>query len=154
MMRKVIGLMFAVVLGFGLLIAPAAHADEANQATQFTFNRPVQVPGNVVLPAGTYWFVITDNVRIPNLVQIFNADRTHLYATMETIPTTRPNTTDDSELILSKESPRQPLALMSWFYPDRLTGHEFLYSPREESRLSESQQITVMAQPAHQVYAG
>jgi len=155
MTRKVIGLIFGVLLGFGLLAdVPNAQADEANQATQFTFNTPVQIPGNVVIPAGTYWFVVANNIDTPNLVQVFNADRTHLYATMETIPSIRSNTTDDSELTFAKQSPKQPLALMSWFYPDRLTGHEFLYSPRQESRFSESQQITVMAQPAHQVYAG
>jgi hypothetical protein len=35
--------------------------------------------------------------------------------------------------------------LMSWFYPGEAYGHEFLYSPRQESQLSEGSQITVMA---------
>jgi hypothetical protein len=155
MTRKILGLVFGVLLGFGLLAAvPAVRADDTNQATQFTFNRPVEIPGNVVLPAGTYWFVVPNNVDSANLVRIFNADRTQLYATFETIPTNRPTTSDDSELTFAEQSSRQPMALMSWFYPDRLTGHELLYSPREESRFSESQQITVMAHPVQQVYAG
>jgi len=155
MTRKLLGLLFGVLLGFGLLAAvPAVRADDANQATQFTFNQPVEIPGNVVLPAGTYWFVVGDNIDTPNLVRIFNADRTQLYATFETIPTTRPATSDDSELTFAEQSRRQPVALTSWYYPDRLTGHEFLYSPREESRFSESPQIKVMAHPVQQVYAG
>ena len=155
MTLKILGLVFGVLLGFGLLAAvPAARADDANQATQFTFNRPVEIPGNAVLPAGTYWFVVPNNVDSANVVLIFNADRTQLYATVETIPTTRLTTSDDSELRFAEQSSRQPVALMGWFYPDRLTGHEFLYSPREKSRLSEGQQITVMAHPAQQAYAG
>jgi len=155
MTRRILGLIFGVFLGFGLLAAvPTAQADDANQATQFTFNRPVEIPGNVVIPAGTYWFVVANDICTPNLLEIFNVDRTQLYATLQTIPTIRPATSDDSQLTFAEQSHRQPLALMSWFYPDRLTGHEFLYSPREESRFSEGQQITLMAQPAAQVYAG
>jgi hypothetical protein len=154
MLRKIGGLMcVGLLLGFGLLVGvPSARADDANQATQFTFN--FQTPGNVVLPAGTYWFVIANGVTTPNVVQIFNVDRTQLYATVQTIPTIRTATSDNSQLTFAEQSQRQPLALMSWFYPDRLTGHEFLYSPREESRFSEGQQITLMAQPAPQVYVG
>jgi hypothetical protein len=36
--------------------------------------------------------------------------------------------------------------LMSWFYPGRLLGHEFVYSPQKESLLSQGSQITVFAQ--------
>jgi hypothetical protein len=155
MTRRILGLAFGVLLGFSLLAGvPVLRADDANQATQFTFNRPVEIPGNVVLPAGTYWFLIPNDVATPNIVYIFNADRTQLYTTLQTIPTTRATTSDDSELTFAEQSPKQPMALMSWFYPDRLSGHEFIYSPREESRFSESRQITVMAHPAAQVYAG
>ena len=38
-----------------LIVLPAVHADEWNQATLFTFSQPVQIPGRV-LPAGTYLF--------------------------------------------------------------------------------------------------
>lgn len=155
MRRKTVGLICGVLLGFGLLTAiPAARADDANQASQFTFNRPVEIPGNLVLPAGTYWFVVTNDVATPNVVRIFNADQTQLYATLQTIPIIRTATSDDGELTFAEQSQRQPVVLMSWFYPDRLMGHEFLYSPREESRFSEGHRITVMAQLAPEVYAG
>ena len=36
---------------------PVVHADDWNQATRFTFNQPVQVPGHI-LPAGTYFLPI------------------------------------------------------------------------------------------------
>lgn len=154
MKRKIIGVLFGVLLGLGLLAsAPRAQANDANQAAQFTFNRPLRISGNMVLPAGTYWFLIPDNMLMPDVVRIFNADRTHIYATVETIPTTRAATSSGSELRFA-EPRNQPLVLMTWYYPDRLTGHEFLYSPREESRFSESQQLTVIARPVPQADVG
>jgi hypothetical protein len=44
-----------------------------------TFSEPVRLP-NVTLPAGTYWFKLVDSASDRNIVQIFNADRTVLYA--------------------------------------------------------------------------
>ena len=44
--------------------------------------------------------------------------------------------------------------LMSWFYPGECYGHEFLYSHRQESQLSEGSQITVMARSGSPVSAG
>ncbi len=37
-----------LVLAFSLFFELAAHADEANQETIFTFNEPVQIPGAVL----------------------------------------------------------------------------------------------------------
>jgi len=155
MNRKIYEVTLGVLLGVGLLAAaPALRADEANQATQFTFNRPVQIPGSLVLPAGTYWFVVPNEIQAPDVVRILNVDQTRTYATLETIPTTRRNIGNDSRLTFAEPSPRRPVALLSWFYPDRLTGHEFLYSPREESRFSESRQLTVTARPVPAVNVG
>ena len=54
---------FAVVIGFAiatvLFLEVAAHADEQNQFTTFTFNKPVEIPGQI-LPAGTYLFKLAD----------------------------------------------------------------------------------------------
>src|ERR1700675_1565717 len=49
----------AVLLAF-LVVLPAVHADEWNQATLITFSQPVQIPGRV-LPAGTYLFELVNN---------------------------------------------------------------------------------------------
>ncbi len=149
MNRKALYISFGVVLIFSLVvIAPAARADELDQASQFTFNQPIELPGNVVLGSGTYWFVLaTDDAISPgDTVQIFNADRTQVVATIRTIVTLRPEKTDHSELTFAEQPRKQPIALISWFYPDRLTGHEFIYSPLEEAKLSKREQITVTAQ--------
>jgi hypothetical protein len=74
-------------------------------------------------------------------------DRTQVLATMNTISTVRPEMTDHGELAFAEQPGKQPIALISWFYPNRLGGHEFVYSLREEERLSKNERITVMAKP-------
>lgn len=149
MIRKALGLMIGGVLALAcVLFVPSARADLGDQATQFTFNQPVQLPGNTVLPAGTYWFMMPNYTNGQQMMQVFNADRTQCLATVETFDSIRPNVTDNPAITFSKLSANQPLLLVSWFYPGESTGHELEYSPRQENRLSEGNLITINAQPA------
>ena len=70
----------ALLVAF-LILLPAARADQANQATKVTFSQAVQIPGRV-LPAGTYWFMLPEEVNEHYQVRIYNADRTMIYATV------------------------------------------------------------------------
>src|ERR1700688_2746345 len=79
-----LGLMVAFVLFFEF----AAHASEANESTKITFSAPIQIPG-MVLPAGTYLFQQAEADSDLNVIQIFNADRSVLYATLQTASTER-----------------------------------------------------------------
>lgn len=130
---------------------PRARADERDQATQLTFNQPVEIPGNHVLAAGTYWFVAPDADNGGKMVQIFNIDRTQLFATLETNTTKRPEWSADGQLIFAKPSPDEPIMLVSWFYPGQTEGHRFVYSPQQESQLADANRITVMARNAPRV---
>lgn len=156
MTRKALSIIFGALFALAfVVIAPNVRASEVNQATQLTFNQPVELPGNVVLPAGTYWFTLPQNgISDPNLVMVYNADRSQLVTSTLTIPTTRMDTTSHSELTFGESSANQPIALINWFYPGRLTGHEFIYSPTEQAKLSEGEQFTVTVQPAPLVQAG
>ncbi|MGA9507666.1 MAG: hypothetical protein WBV55_03360 [Candidatus Sulfotelmatobacter sp.] len=136
------GLIVALSLFFGL----AAHADESDQTTILTFSEPIQIPG-VVLPAGTYVFRLTDSDSSQNVVQVFNADRTVLYATLETIATDRSDTPDHSMVTVAKQGTGQPDALLKWFYPGIETGHEFLYPKQKEKELAQDKQQTIEASP-------
>ena len=98
----VVGLIIALSLFLGL----AAHADESDEATTITFSAPVQIPGQV-LPAGTYVFKLASGDDL-NVVQIFNADRTHLYATLNTISTYRTEPADHSVVALAEQEAGQP----------------------------------------------
>ena len=131
-----------MIIAFALFFEIAAHASEADQSTEITFNQPIQVPGQV-LPAGTYLFKIdTDDL---NMVQIFNSDRTHLYATLETIPTENPQETGDTTVALAEQGAGQPDVLLKWFYPGEQTGHEFVYSNQLEKEIAQDRQQTVVA---------
>jgi len=134
-----IGLMIAFTLFFEL----AAHADEYDQTTTLTFSEPIQIPGQV-LPAGRYVFKLA-NDSDRNIVLIFNADRTVLYATLPTIRTERPQPVGDTVVALADQGAGQPSALVKWFYPGKNTGHEFVYAGPQETELAQDRQRTIVA---------
>jgi hypothetical protein len=112
---------------FGALLIPNVRADEWDKMTTVTFDRPVQVSGTV-LPAGTYVFKLMDSGSDPNVVEIFNADETHLMKMTPAIPDYR-TTTPDKPIFSFEERPSgQPEALKAWFYPGDNYGEQFLYS--------------------------
>jgi hypothetical protein len=129
-----------LVIAFGLFFELAAHADEFNEQTTLTFSAPVQIPGQV-LPAGKYVFEQAGSDSDLNLVRIMNADRNVVYATLQTIPTDRKNA-GDTAIVLAEPEDTQPDMLVKWFYPGRLTGHEFVYSKTQEQELAHAAQQT------------
>jgi hypothetical protein len=140
----ILGLVIASI-AFTLTFTAIGHADEFDQSTTFTFSAPVRIPGNKVLPAGTYLFKLADSDFDQNIVQIFNSEGTRLYATVLTNPTDRPEPTGDTKVTLAEQEPGRADALLTWFYPGRLTGHEFVYSRHEEEQLAHDTQQTVAA---------
>ena len=134
----IIGLLLAFAI-----ILPVVRADETDQAIQVTFSQAVQIPGRT-LSAGTYWFVL-DNAQDRDLVQVFNEDRSELLDTLLTIPTERPNSTDNTAFTFANQGEDQPKAVVSWFYPGRTLGHEFLYPAPQRTEIAQSQHITVVA---------
>jgi hypothetical protein len=151
--RKAFSVVSGLVLALAMLVPVAVRADELNQATRMTFNQPIEIPGNRILPAGSYWFQLFDAPNTHQVVQIYNADRMHLLATFLVIPTERMKTSDRTELKLINQPRNRPSALLSWFYPNRMIGHGFLYGPRQESRHSEETVVTVMTHPANSSHA-
>lgn len=141
--RGAIQLLIACAFALAM-IAPAARASERDQATQLTFTQSVQIPGDVVLPAGTYWFKLADSNADRNIVQVFDSNWS-IIATTIAIPTQRPAIKDHTMLSMAEGSPDQPDILVKWFYPGEATGHEFLYPAPVERQLSEENVITVMA---------
>jgi hypothetical protein len=132
-----------LLLAFTIML-PVAQADEANQATKLTFNQPVQIPGRV-LPAGTYWFVLPADVTQHNQVRIFSSDRTTLYATLFTIDAERLQPTGKTALTFAERGAEQPQAIVTWFYPGSMTGHEFLYPKQMREELAKDKQNIIVA---------
>ncbi len=143
--RKLLVVLFSIILSC-MVFLPAAAADAWDQATKMNFSEPVEIPG-MVLPAGTYWFVLADNHGGQQMVQIFNADQTELYATEQTIPTERLHATGNVELKFAERPHQTPEALLDWYYPGKLTGQEFLYPQQSEKRLIRDAKQDVVALP-------
>ena len=136
-------MILATMLAFVIML-PAARASQEDQATKLTFAKAVQIPGRV-LSAGTYWFIAVETNTAPNIIEVFNADRSTLYATILTTNTERSNPTDDTAITFANRGSMQPEAIVSWFYPGDKSGHEFVYSNQEERELAQVKHHTVMA---------
>jgi Protein of unknown function (DUF2911) len=133
-----------LIIAFCLFYVLAAHADESDQTTTVTFNQPVQIPGQL-LPAGTYVFQLANSDSSRNVVQILNSDQTHVYATLETMPTDRQEPTGHTVITLAEQGAGKPDVLLKWFYPGNLTGNESLYPDHKEKELAHAEQRTIVA---------
>ena len=146
--RKAFSIVFALVLALGVLI-PATRASVRDQATQLTFTQSVQIPGNVVLPPGTYWFTIADSPSNRDVVKVFDINWRPITTTIAaSTEIARPS--DNTLLMFAERSADQPYVLPQWYYPGNTTGHEFVYGEREGRALSEETVniVTVLADPA------
>lgn len=114
------------------LLTPFARADQWNQATKLTFNKAVEIPGTV-LTAGTYWFTLMSDDPDRNVVQVWNANREHLIATIMTVPDHRMHRTSHTVVKFEERPSDQPEAIRAWFYPGDKYGHEFVY-PESRAR--------------------
>jgi hypothetical protein len=129
-----------LLIAFGVFFELTAHADETNELTKITFSAPIQIPGQV-LPAGTYIFQQAEPNDDLNLIHIFNADGSTLCATLQTVPAERREATGDTAITLAEPESGQPI-LVKWFYPGRLTGHEFVYPKQQEQEIAHAKQET------------
>jgi Protein of unknown function (DUF2911) len=139
-------IVLGMLLAFGVFFELAAHADETNESTKITFSAPIQIPGRV-LPAGTYTFQQPDPDGDQNLVQIYNADQSVLYATLETVSAERTKPTGHTAIALAEPESGKPI-LVKWFYPGRLTGHEFVYSKAKDREIAQAKQEVLLGNGA------
>ncbi|MBV8050079.1 MAG: hypothetical protein JOZ80_02750 [Acidobacteriaceae bacterium] len=121
-------------------------ADEWNKATKLTFNEPVEVPG-MVLEAGTYWFKLADSDSDRNIVEIWNADRTHLIKTILAIPDYRLKPTGKTVVHFEERPSDSPEAIHSWFYPGDNYGEEFVYPKSRATQLAKQVSRPVLSIP-------
>ena len=137
-------IVIGLIIAFALFFELAAHADTWDQTTTLTFSAPVQIPGQI-LPAGTYVFQLANADAGRNIVQIFNADWTHLYAALQTVAAERLNSPGDTAVTFAEQGAGRPDALLKWFYAGNVSGNEFLYSPAEEKELAQDKQQIIVA---------
>jgi len=130
------------VAGVGALILAAstvtfrARADEWDKRTVVTIDQPIQVTKTVLQP-GTYVFRLLDSPANRNIVQIYNADQTHLITTILAINNYRLQPTGNSKFLFYETPQGSPKAVHAWFYPGDEYGQEFPY-PKHLAMLTAS----------------
>ena len=129
-MNRLLLTLAALTLSLGAVLSPVLQASEWDKKTTVTINAPIEVRG-IVLTPGTYVFRLLDSNADRNIVQIFNADETHLVATVLAVPSSRIEPVSGSLFTLSESPAGQPRALHTWFYPGNSDGLEFPASPGE-----------------------
>jgi hypothetical protein len=137
----------ALLIGFAiasvLFLEVVAHADEADQSIKISFSQAIKIPGQG-LPAGTYLFKLADPNDL-NVVYVFNAEGTRLYATLDTITAQLRRPTGDTVVVLAEQPDGRPETLVKWFYPGNTVGHELVYPKQEEQQLAQDRKQTIVA---------
>ena len=142
-----------VVAFFALAVlfigAGTASAQLASKKTTVTFNEPVEIPGvnAQVLPAGAYVFRLLDSLSDRHIVQVFNKDESHIYATILAIPNYRLRATDKTVMTFAERAAGDPQAIRAWFYPGDNWGQEFVYPKRRALELAKLTNLPILYIP-------
>jgi hypothetical protein len=124
-----------------------AHADEWNKKTFVTFSEPVEIPG-VVLEPGEYVLKLMDTMADRNVVQIFNKDESHIYATILAIPDYRMQPSDKTVISFEERAAGSPEAVKAWFYPGDNYGQAFVYPRSKALELAKANHQPVPSMPS------
>ena len=124
------------------MVLPAS-ADQWDKKTTVTFSRSIELPG-IVLPAGTYVFRLLDDKGNRHIVQVFNAQETHLFTTILALPNYRLTPTSDSVMRFNEAKRDNPETMRAWFYPADNFGQEFVYPKKRAVELAASAHVPVL----------
>lgn len=141
---------FAIIAGGAVLAAalfvPLAHAGTMNQSMFITVQQTVRIPGTILTP-GTYYITRIDSgvSADMNTFVVYNQARNFPITIVQTLPVERRDATNRIILTFSESSKGHPPALVEWFYPGELEGHQLVYSSAREKRIEHSPEITLAA---------
>jgi len=113
----------ALAMGFAAI---SAQADQWDKKTVLTINQPMQVRETLLEP-GQYVFKLLNSSSDRHIVQIYNADQTHLISTIMAIPDYRVQVTGKSRFVMWETPAGSVNALRAWYYPGDNFGQEFPY---------------------------
>jgi len=112
-----------------------------------SFSEPVEIPGGVVLPAGTYLFKLAESQSDRNIVQVFNKEGTHIFATILAINNYRLRVKDKTVMTFAERAVGMPEAIRAWFYPGDNYGQEFVYPKQRAVELAKVTNMPVLVMP-------
>jgi hypothetical protein len=131
----------ALVLSAGVAMAQGIVPD---RSTIVTISAPVSVPG-VVLPAGEYLFRLADSNTNRNIVQIYDKDRTRIFATLIAVPAERNEPSGDAVITFRETPANQAPALRYWYFAGEKAGNEFAYPKQQAIEIARASHESVMA---------
>jgi len=138
---RILGIGAAVMLSATLA---GAQGPDTSRTTIVTFSAPVSLPG-VTLPAGSYLFKLADSQVNRNIVQVFDKDRSKIFATILAIPAQR-NEPADETVITFREAPANSApAIRYWYYPGERTGQEFAYPKKQAIEIANATHTSVLS---------
>ncbi len=146
MRRLKIPILASCLVLLGWMLMPSARADEWDEKTELTFSQPVEIPG-LVLPAGKYVFKLADSLSDRDIVEVYNANMSHLYTTVIAIPDYRLEPKGKTVVTFEERKAGAPEALKAWFYPGMNYGVEFVYPKVRAVELAQATQQHVMSTP-------
>ena len=148
-MKRLMLLNLAIVFAVAAVVfAPMARANTYNNKTVMTFTQSIELPGGKVFPAGTYAFTVLDHTAYRHVIQVFNEDKTELYATVLAIPNYRLHATDKTVITFEERPAKTPQAVKAWFYPGETFGHEFVYPAPKAAELAKATNEPVPSMPS------
>jgi hypothetical protein len=128
-----------------------AQGGPMDARTEFTFSRPVELPG-VTLPPGTYVFRFADATTGRKVMQVLAKDASNkTYGLFLTITAQRPRPSDEAELRFLETPAGAPAAVKTWWYPGNSIGREFIYPKSQARRLAQATNTTVLTTQAETV---
>lgn len=129
-----------------LLTASLATAQDFNtdKTTFVTFSAPVALPG-ITLPAGDYLFKLINSPVNRNVVQIYDHDRTKLFATVMAMPAQRNEVTGETVITFHEAPANAAPAVRYWYYPGDKFGQEFAYSKDQALQIANANHMPVLA---------
>jgi len=130
-----------------LMCGVLAQADRWDKHTKITVNEAIEVPG-AVLPAGTDVFRLVDSPSDRHIVQVFNENEDHIFATVLAIPNYRLEPTGKTVFTFYEVPAGNPPPVHAWFYPGDDYGQEFVYPKDRTFNVSQSSgSATVIRNP-------
>ena len=128
-----LGVLTAVAAG---LMAPAIRADNIDLKTVVTFRVPVEVPGDIVLPPGTYVIKLLASGSNRHIAEVYNKKMDHLYALAFTAAAFKLDQSSRPGFTFYEQGSGRPVAIRSWFWPSYVWGSEFLYPADQAARIA------------------
>jgi len=129
-----------------LLTSTLATAQDLNtdKTTYVTFSAPVALPG-ITLPAGDYLFKLLDSQVNRNVVQVYDHDRSKLFATVMAMPAQRNEVTGETVITFHEAPANAAPAVRYWYFPGDRFGQEFAYSKDQALQIANANHMPVLA---------